>query len=315
MQSKQIEFRRVDKWTYRRYYEKAYKLLTEIAKYYNQNIINVGYLDIISFFEDKFKVGFIFFEEFAGDYNLPDIKYGHLVKRKTSRYMDNNLVENVRGATLPVKERILIYLNQSHCTQERIIFTIIHELCHLYFHVKSNDKIVKKNFVTSVSKQFEGVYTTEGIPFEDEANIITSILLCNTEKIEILMTKNWSFGRICSKLQMSPSAVHNRLFNYSFHILKLSTDASLDWILKFRDGDWKAAYNIRGLITNKNIQKKLVSIKMSSGLLLDEHTCANALHNMSLTTLISELDYARNTKNNKLEQLVMNEYYQKHQLI
>ena len=86
--------------------------------------------------------------------------------------------------------------------------------------------------------------------------------------------------------------------------------------MKLRDNDYKTTIEIKHLVNNKNNQlrkHKIMLIKISRGFVIDQNACVSFLKNLSMNELINELEYAHSTKNTVLEQLVMNEYYQKQQ--
>lgn len=207
---------------------------------------------------------------------------------------------------MPKKERALIFINQS-MPLTRIKFTILHELTHLHFHkLEDNRKVF--------TSKFSGKYSDDVLPFEDEANIIASLLFCSTPKLEMLLTRNYSFDKIKSITGMSIKGLHSRLLNYLHHILRLSNSKALEIVLKFRDNDYKTTIEIKHLVNNKNNQlrkHKNMSIKISRGFVIEQNDCVSFLNNLSMNELINELEYAHSTKNFVLEQLVMNEYYQK----
>ena len=63
------------------------------------------------------------------------------------------------------------------------------------------------------ASKFSGVYPDDVLPFEDEANIIASLLFCSTPKLEMLLTRNYSFDKIKSITGMSIKGLHSRLLN------------------------------------------------------------------------------------------------------
>ncbi|WP_228248220.1 hypothetical protein [Lactococcus lactis] len=152
------------------------------------------------------------------------------------------------------------------------------------------------------------------MPFEDEANIIASLLFCSTPKLEILLTRNYSFDKIKSMTGMSIKGLHNRLINYLHHILGLNNSETLEIVLKLRDNDYKTTIQIKHLVNNKNNQlrkHKTILIKVSRGFVIDQNACISFLKNLSMIELINELEYAHSTKNSILERMVMKEYYHK----
>ncbi|MDN6256169.1 MAG: hypothetical protein L0J43_13585, partial [Tetragenococcus koreensis] len=110
--------------------------------------------------------------------------------------------------------------------------------------------------------------------------------------------------------------LHSRLLNYLNHTLGLSNSEALELVLKLRDNDYKTTIQIKHLVNNKNNQlrkHKTMLIKISHGFVIEQNACISFLKNLSMIQLINELEYAHSTKNFILEQLVMNEYYQKQQ--
>ncbi len=132
----------------------------------------------------------------------------------------------------------------------------------------------------------------------------------------MLLTRNYSFDKIKSITGMSIKGLHSRLLNYLHHILGLSNSEALELVLKLRDNDYKTTIQIKHLVNNKNNQlrkHKTILIKISRGFVIEQNACVSFLKNLSMSELINELEYAHSTKNFVLEQLVMNEYYQKQQ--
>ncbi|MEI3648342.1 ImmA/IrrE family metallo-endopeptidase, partial [Lactococcus lactis subsp. lactis] len=248
-------------------------------------------------------INFSFFES-----KKNEIIYKDLVQNPDFIILDDSLVHRTSGLTMPKKDRTLIFINQS-MPLTRIKFTILHELTHLYFHKLEDNKKV-------FTSKFSGKYSDDVLPFEDEANIIASLLFCSTPKLEMLLTRNYSFDKIKSITGMSIKGLHSRLLNFLNHILGLSNSESIKLVLKLRDNDYKTAIQIKHLVNNKNNQlrkHKTSLIKISRGFVINQNACVSFLKNLSMNQLINELEYAHSTKNFILEQLVMNEYYQKQQ--
>lgn len=287
-------------------------LLDDIARYSKKKKKHIIYSDIISFFEDKYDILFTFFEvnksnKIAASDDL--IKHKNLVKNEKFKFLDDDLASKVSGVTIPNKHnnKIIIMLNQI-MPKQRIIFTILHELVHLHFH-----NTQQKNHLIFASK-FSGVYPSEMIPFEDEANVIASLLFCSTEQLETFLLQKSAFNYICAQICMSKSALHNRLLNYFQYILNMNYQQALDYVLRFREGEAKASYEIKTIISQKkqnNISNKIF-IKMSNGSIMVQNECQFNLRKKNIQELILELEYAHSTNNHILETLVMNEYYEKH---
>lgn len=306
-----IEYRKVSASSYKEYMEMASLLLDDIASYSNKKKKYIIYSDIISYFENTYDILFTFFEVKKNNKIIPStdlIKHKDLVRNEKFKFLDDDLASKISGVTIPNKHnnKIIIMLNQV-MPKQRIIFTILHELVHLHFHNTNQ----KKHLI--FASKFSGVYPSEMIPFEDEANVIASLLFCSTEQLETFLLRKSSFSYICSQTCMSKSALHNRLLNYLQHILTMSYQQALDYVLRLREGEKKASYELKTIIsqTKQDIVSKNIFIKMSTGLTLNKSECQNNLKTKNIHELISELEHAHSSKNYLLEQLIMDEYYKK----
>ncbi|KSU13991.1 ImmA/IrrE family metallo-endopeptidase [Lactococcus lactis] len=300
---KNVEYRVVDSNVYKKCLNLANELLNQISAQSQIPIAKIFPKDIILYFESNYDINFSFFES-----QKNEIIYKGLVQNPDFIILDDSLVNRTSGLTMPKKDRTLIFINQS-MPLTRIKFTILHELAHLHFHKLEDNKKV-------FTSKFSGKYSDDVLPFEDEANIIASLLFCSTPKLEMLLTRNYSFDKIKSITGMSIKGLHSRLLNYLHHILGLNNSKALELVLKLRDNDYKTTIEIKHLVNNKNNQirkHKTILIKISRGFVIEQNACISFLKNLSMNQLINELEYAHSTKNFILEQLVMNEYYQKQQ--
>ncbi|AYG01333.1 ImmA/IrrE family metallo-endopeptidase [Lactococcus allomyrinae] len=298
-----FEYRVVSSTIYSQCLNKANELLEEIAKYLNKPVSKVAPLDVIAYFEANYNILFTFFET---DPHAP-IKYNDIVKNYKFSFLDDYIVREMSGVTIPQNGKNVIMINQTK-PKSRIIFTILHELSHLYFHgIEANKKIF--------ASKFSGVYPAELMPFEDEANIIASILFCPTLKLETFLTRNYSFNNICISINISKTALRNRLLNYFYHIIGLSYKEALDLVSEFINGNYKSARQIKSLIDKKNFKPttKFLPVKTSRGVIENQQECIIFLQKLSIEELLFEQDYAYHYKNYTLLQLVMNEYLKKQQ--
>lgn len=298
---KKVEYRVVDSNVYNKCLNLANQLLDQISAQSQIPVSKLFPKDIILYFESNYDINFSFFES-----KKNEIIYKDLVQNPDFIILDDSLVNRTSGLTMPKKERALIFINQS-MPLTRIKFTILHELTHLHFHKL---EYIKKVFTS----KFSGKYSDDVLPFEDEANIIASLLFCSTPKLEMLLTRNYSFDKIKNITGMSIKGLHSRLLNYLHHILGLSNSKALELVLKLRDNDYKTTIEIKHLVNNKNNQlrkQKTILIKISRGFVIKQNACVSFLKSLSMSELINELEYAHSTKNFVLEQLVMNEYYHK----
>lgn len=304
-----IEYRKVSASSYKEYMGMASMLLDDIASYSNKKKKYIIYSDIISYFENTYDILFTFFEVKRNSKIIPStdlIKHKDLVRNEKLKFLDDDLASKISGVTIPNKHnnKIIIMLNQV-MPKQRIIFTILHELVHLHFHNTNQ----KKHLI--FASKFSGVYPSEMIPLEDEANVIASLLFCSTEQLETFILQKSTFHSMCSKTNMSKSAMHNRLLNYFQHILKMNYHQALNYILRLREGEKRASYELKTIISQKKQDEvsKNIFIKMSSGISLNQSECHKYLQCKTSQELVLELEYAHSTYNHLLEQLVMEQYY------
>ncbi|MFD2254898.1 ImmA/IrrE family metallo-endopeptidase [Lactococcus formosensis subsp. bovis] len=300
---KTIEYRVVSADFYNNCLNKTNELLDQISVYTNKSKLKITPSDIILYFESHYNILFNFFDS---NHSNRYIKFKHLVQNYRFNPLDQRIVNRMSGVTIPEEDRFVIMLNQT-MPLPRIIFTILHELCHLHFHnLEENGRIF--------ASKFSGNYPDELIPFEDEANVTASLLFCPTVKLEALLNKNLSFNKVKTMTNMSRKALHSRLLNYFIHISGLSHDEALSLVLNYKEGRYSSSITIKKLI-NKRSSEKLTQtplpVKISKGYTLNHQSCVKFLRNLSIKELIFELEYAHSTNNHSLEQLVMNEYYKK----
>lgn len=250
---KKYEYQHVYTDEYNIYLEKANNLLNIISTSLEEDITNLTYQDVIFYFQSNYNIHFAFFEAKPSEFldgELGEtpvksdsnwIKYKELIPNASFEFLDNEIVERISGVTIPSGDRTLILINQDRPLQ-RIIFTILHEICHFYFHIKNTNNPLA--FISLTSEQLEGQYSDEIIPFENEANIIGSILFCPTKKLEHMLLTKYPFKDMCRYTKMSESAMHNRLLNYFEHCLQLNYRVALSYVMKIRHGDINIYYAI-----------------------------------------------------------------------
>lgn len=298
---KQFEYRAVSPKFYNQCLTKANTLLDQISKALKKPKIKITPLDIIEYFEINYNILFTFFEE-APSHNIN--KFEGLVRNSSFECVNIKLANRLPGFTYPSNGRIVIMVNQT-LPRSRVIYTILHELCHLYFHnIEENKKIF--------ASKFYGNYSNSVLPYEDEANVIASILFCPTTKLESLFYNSYSFNKIALVTNMSNKALHNRLINYLYYILRLPRPQALELVLGLKNNNQKASDKIKYLVLQKNTKPSIdnsPSIKISNGNFINKTACSSFLKRLSINELILELEYAHATRNHLLEQLIMEEYY------
>ena len=111
--------------------------------------------------------------------NLLIIKYRGLVSNQTVTYTDRVLCESCAGLTVPDLdlERYIIYINQHTNTKGRVIFTILHELSHIYCHLANAQH--QPIYMSLMSKNASEKYPEELILIEKEADTVALNLILN----------------------------------------------------------------------------------------------------------------------------------------
>ncbi|WP_231863435.1 SprT-like domain-containing protein [Lactococcus sp. DD01] len=152
---KQFEYRAVSPTFYNQCLTKANILLKQISETLNKPKIKITPLDIIEFFEINYNILFTFFEE-APSHNIN--KFEGLVRNSSFECVNIKLANRLPGFTYPSNGRIVIMVNQT-LPRSRVIYTILHELCHLYFHnIEENKKYLLQNsmeFILIVSSHMK----------------------------------------------------------------------------------------------------------------------------------------------------------------
>ncbi|WP_407350009.1 ImmA/IrrE family metallo-endopeptidase [Lactococcus garvieae] len=247
---KKIEYRLVNPSIYKKCLKNTDKLLKKISLYTHKPILKITPKDIIFYFEEHYNIVFTFFDK---ESSTRYIKFNYLARNVEFITLHEKLVNRMSGVTIPEEERVVILLNQT-MPLSRIIFTALHELCHLHFHeLEENRRIF--------ASKFSGKYPDELIPFEDEANVMASLLFCPTVKLETFLTKNVSFNKIKSMTNMSKKALHSRLLNYFIHIIGLTLDEALSLVLNYREASYSSSVTIKKLISKRNSEKITQAVK------------------------------------------------------
>lgn len=251
---KKYEYQHVSTNEYLDYAEKANALLSDISCFLNIGTNEITYHNVIYFFQSQFNIHFSFFEADPAEVfafgekwspttgGISRIKHKDLIPEADFHFLPIDIVDRISGITIPSGNRTLIMINQDRVLQ-RIIFTILHELCHFYFHIRDKDK--KRAFVSLTNDHIEGQYSEDLVPFETEANIIGSILFCPGARLEHMLFKKYTFKDMCRTIGMSEPAMHNRLLNYIEHVLKIPYRLALNYVWKFRSDNYKIRHILR----------------------------------------------------------------------
>lgn len=263
------EYRVLTRDEYRKYSNVAKKLISKICKFAGKGRVNLSTKDVIHYFESSYPIHFRFFDcDPISDFVEDDEEYPpafgsaenilcpDLVKNQSFMYTDREFCSRCSGLTRPLNDRIVIFISQYEATVSRILFTILHELSHVYCHIKNDN--VKEIFVSLADAEVEEGYPDEIQPFEDEANIVASHLFITDEYIEHAFSWGSTFREIKLEKNISEAALHNRLMNYAMYSIGLSRSSALSLVLDFRQGKEFASAKICHYIDLlKGIKQKL----------------------------------------------------------
>ncbi|WP_242387289.1 ImmA/IrrE family metallo-endopeptidase [Enterococcus gallinarum] len=257
------EYQHVTTNEYLEYAKKANNLLSAISYSQKIGLKDINFQNIIEFFQSKFNIHFVFFDvdpTQKDEHATPQsdsswIKYKDVLSEASFQFLPMDIVTRISGITIPKGKRTLIMINQNRVLQ-RVIFTILHELCHFYFHILDGKK--RQVFVSLNNDQIEGQYSQELLPFENEANNIASILFCPTKRLEYMLIKKYSFKDMCRHTGMSEPAMHNRLLNYFEHILLLPNHLALSYVVKLRKQNISIYHSIIYKINAKINEEKIL---------------------------------------------------------
>lgn len=234
-------YTRPSKETYLQYHTNATRLLLDVSEYCKVHVSQLTFDLIIEFFEANFNIRFVYFESDLMYKWFPDkkqtIKY-RLTSKSTLSLVDSSFCNVCSGMTIPDFEtqRFIVYINQD-VVKSRVMFTILHELVHIYFHLMSS--VYDKVLVSKTSSNYSDSYPEEIAPLEDEANIIASILFLNDQKLLNYINIGTTFEQLIEASQMSKSALHNRLMNFLIYNCHCEEYYALSIVQAYKnDYDW-----------------------------------------------------------------------------
>ncbi|MGG5325258.1 hypothetical protein IGJ83_002908 [Enterococcus pernyi] len=240
-----FEYREIDASDYRLYSENAHSLLTAVSEWAEMPIPEITYFTIIEFFVEHFDIEIVFFNSSSGTYNsIYDFFNPEVLEVNTTFY------KRVSGFTVTNGTSFKILLHK-YSNKQRIIFTLLHELVHIYFHCSDNSYMQ-----IFASMDVRSHYPEEILPFEDEANVIASILYLNNEKLVEYFEDGTSFDLIQTRHCISARALHNRIKNYLIYDLELNQNIALfNYLLPYRKeayGDYAITQIQTVMSTSKN---------------------------------------------------------------
>ncbi|MGT2928445.1 ImmA/IrrE family metallo-endopeptidase, partial [Streptococcus danieliae] len=165
----------------------------------------------------------------------PTIKYP-LTNNSLLTQVDHCLCSVCSGMTIPDFEtgRFIVYINQD-VVKSRVMFTILHELTHIYCHLM--DSNYEAVLVSKTTSSYSDTYPPEVVPLEDEANTIASILFLNDQQLLKSIKNKLTFEQLKEVSQMSTPALHNRLMNFLMYNCHCQEYYALRIVRLYRDNE------------------------------------------------------------------------------
>lgn len=241
------KYKRPSRETYMRYHKNANRLLIDVAENFEISISQVRFEHIVNFFESNYNIIFVYFESDLLYTWLPnkkpELKY-HLTSKNALKLVDYSFCSVCSGMTIPDFEtgRYVVYINQD-VNKERVMFTILHELSHIYYHLM--DSAYEKVLVSKTSSKYSESYPPEIAPLEDEANAVASILYLNDQQLLKHIKNGLTFEQLKEITQMSQSALHNRLMNFLMYNCHCEEYYALNIVMGYRGDDDFAIHTLQ----------------------------------------------------------------------
>lgn len=281
--SEAFEFENVDHQTYYQNQEIALNILSEVSNYYSMPLCQIRYRHVINFFFDHYDIRFSIFESKTSDpfsrYTNSDpstdlisfnalmaLKQVH-IRAKQTNFVNPQFSDNVDGLTVNSNGKHAMFINLTTNYFPRLIFTILHELSHIYL-AESSDNYLGLVAKINKHKACGDPYPNELRPIETGANIIASELFANKLALEKAINLNNTFDEMRATFGMSKGALHNRLLNYLEHSQHLGYEVAKDCTFKIRNNGQEGINEVKGLILFTN-----------GGSIHNPHTISDAFDN------------------------------------
>lgn len=259
-----MEYHFINYSEYHFYRKKADSLITEAANFFKLCKKDITNSHIIKYFERKYDLMFIFFsadpyEEFFRDIGgrIPgreEIKYRGLVNKCKVEFVPNEVTSALSGMTTSSNKakRYVVHINQD-ASLGRVIFSILHELSHIFAHFEDGSKQVYAAMSSNIANISSGNYPKELQPIEDEANILASLFFINDDRLAKSLVSNKSFNDLLKENNISGSALLNRLKNFLVYNCNIHPGIAQSLSLDYRKG-----FNAEIISIVQNIQESVL---------------------------------------------------------
>ncbi|MEY8679626.1 hypothetical protein AALH74_03650 [Lactobacillus johnsonii] len=263
------EYSRVSPEDYQECKEIANCIISDVATTYNVKKKDIKYNQVVNYLYHNFPpFNIICFSKLptALGVNYPDInRFNNLLSGvgldvTCSHYLQEkpSFVDTVDGITTFVSNKPIVFLNAaSNQYYAHVIFTIIHELIHVYESFQ-NSHYMEAAALIGNSKLVGAEYPEELQPLENKTNVIASLLYTPSISLKEKIMTN-SFMGLCTHYFTSQAAMHNRLFNYFFYECKWNEYAAKNAVFAFRNCDLNGMQEVREKIVEQNISGSIYS--------------------------------------------------------
>lgn len=168
------------------------------------------------------------------------------------RYEKPSFVRTVSGLTLFVDSEPILFLNSStDQSWNHVIFTILHELMHIY-DSKNSSEYQKAAALIGNYKYSQNAYPSALQPLEDETNVKASLLCAPSCSFKDHLLKQ-TFYELSTTYSMSWAALHNRIFNFFYYELGWDKYSAKNAVFAFRNADLDKIRIVREKIKNDSI--------------------------------------------------------------
>lgn len=251
------EYSLVSEQTYKKCFETADLLVSEIAADYSISKSKVRYQQVINHIYNRFR-------PFETVCFCEDRSWNNLAEKERFNWLLGNLglnvccsdvrvekpsfVRTVMGLTVFYEGKTILLLNSSVMNYKRLIFTLTHELVHVY-KASHDNKYTQAAALIGGCELSQKAYPEELQPLEDETNVIASLLCAPSASFrnEIM---NGTFDHLCNEYSISYTAVLNRLKNYFYYECGWDKYSSSQAVTAFINNDFKKIHDIRCRIGN-----------------------------------------------------------------
>lgn len=265
--SETFEFENVDHETYYQNQEIALNILSEVSKYYLISINQIRYWHVINFFFDHYDIRFLIFKDKTANFGnestssdlstdlcafnaFMSLKNIH-IKARQINLVNHQFSDNVDGLTVNQNKKHAMLINQTANYFPRFIFTVLHELSHIYL-AESSDNYLGLVAKINEYKTYGDPYPQELRPIETGANIIASELFVNKLALEEAINSNKTFDEMRLTFGISKGALHNRLLNYLEHSQHFSYELAKEYTFKIRNNGQNGINEAKDLISVVN---------------------------------------------------------------